>query len=185
MFNLVPKPKIFKITVNWFLLFFNWWKNVLHFYLGSCHRTMWISHNYIYTHTHTPFPLEPQSPPPSPSRSSQIAWLGSLCYLVTSYYFTHDSVYIFEKHVIFPLDMILKSLVFCLPGNTGDVWWHFWLSHWERGSAPGIQEVKTGMVLSVLPYTGQALQEEPSAQTLNGAALGWGGQLAASRLTLR
>lgn len=78
----------------------------------------------------------------------QPGWAPCVIQELPTDYFTHDNVYIFENHVIFPLDMILKSLIFCLPGNTGEVWGHFWLSHQERGSATGIQEVKTGVLLS-------------------------------------
>ena len=55
---------------------------------ARCSTTL-ITHDYMY-----PFPPEPPPLPPShPSRSSQSTRLGSLCYLATSHYFTHDSVY--------------------------------------------------------------------------------------------
>ena len=73
---------------------------------------------YIYTHIHVcvyiciyHFPLEPPSIPPShPSRSSQSASLRSLCYLATSHYFTHDSVY---------MSMLLSQFVPPSPCPTG------------------------------------------------------------------
>ena len=70
--------------------------------------------------------------------------------------------FLFENFVIFPLDSGSQKLDICLPWDTGEVWRHFWLSHWGRDSAPGIQEVKTGMLLSAPQYTGQAPQKELS-----------------------
>ena len=59
-----------------FFHIFKWWKIVLQSYVGFCHTTTQISHNFIY-----PFPLEL----PTPLHHHRMARLGSMCYLATSH----------------------------------------------------------------------------------------------------
>ena len=62
--------------LSFFFHIFKWWKIVLQSYIGFCHTTTQISHNFIY-----PFPLEL----PTPLHHHRMARLGSVCYLATSH----------------------------------------------------------------------------------------------------
>ena len=48
--------------------------------IGFFHATMWISHNHTYVPSLVGLP---PLPPSHSSRSSQSAWLGSLCYIAS------------------------------------------------------------------------------------------------------
>ena len=80
-FSLCPIPLDSAVFVFFFHIF-NWWKIVLQSYVGFCHTTTQISHNFIY-----PFPLELPTPHPYPTplHHHRIARLGSVCYLETSH----------------------------------------------------------------------------------------------------
>ena len=71
---------------------FNVKKIFLQYYVGFCHRTMQISHNYAYI---TSLLSLPPVPPSHPSRSSQSTKLSSLCCTAVSHWLStlHMVVY--------------------------------------------------------------------------------------------
>ena len=92
----VLKEQIFRSpsSEGFFLYFFNWRKLTLQCWVGFCHTTMRISHNYTYI----PSLLSlPPLPPSLTSRPSQSTWLGSLCFTATSHqlFILHMIVYIY------------------------------------------------------------------------------------------
>ena len=85
----------------------------------QCNQSIYIyiaSSIYIYIYIYIyPFPPEPPSPPPChPSRLSQSACLGSLCYLATFHYFTHDRIYVcvcIHTYIYIYISMLLPQFI--------------------------------------------------------------------------